>query len=135
MSSLPYPNRFRTVDALVPNPLLLPGKKHLTQPFTILGGQHLLAGSVVGVVSASGKIVLSLSAAGDGSQVPFGILAEDVNSYASDGVTALDVGAPVYVEGIFNATALAFGTGQTVALVAPILAARAIYLQNPGFSG
>jgi len=135
LSSLPYPNRFRTVDALVPNPLLLPGKKHLTQPFTILGGQRLLAGSVVGVVTASGKVVLSLSAAGDGSQVPIGILAEDVNSYAFDGVTALDVGAPVYVEGVFNATALTLGTGQTVAGITAAFAARAIYLQNPGFSG
>ena len=134
MSSLPYPNRFRTVDAIVPNPLLLPGKRHLTMPFTILGGRFLMAGSVLGQVAASGKLVLSVAAAGDGSQVPVGILAEDVNAYDFSG-SALDVGVPVYVQGMFNETALTFGAGQTIALLRNALRALGIFTMAPGFSG
>lgn len=134
MSSLPYPNRFRTVDAFVPNPLLLPGKKHLTMPYTILGGRFLMAGSVLGAVTATGKLVLSTAAAGDGSQVPVGILAEDVNAYDFAG-SALDVGAPVYVQGMFNETALVFGTGQTITLLRAALKSLGLFTMAPGFSG
>jgi hypothetical protein len=133
MSSLPT-LRIRTVDAFVPNPLLLPGMTHVTMPYTILGGRFLLAGSVLGLITASQKLVLSVAAAGDGSQVPVGILVEDVSAYDFAG-TALDVGAAVYVRGKFNETALVFGTGHSIATVRSGLWAMGIFTQAPGFSG
>jgi len=66
--------------------------------------------------------------------VPVGILAEDVNAYDFAG-SALDVGAPVYVQGMFNETALVFGTGQTITLLRAALKSLGLFTMAPGFSG
>ncbi len=69
-------------------------------------------GAVLGIVTASGKYVLSASAAGDGSQVPNAILAFDVPASAG-----ADVPAAAYFMGEFVAEKLSFGAGHTAATV------------------
>lgn len=64
------------------------------------------------VAAGSGKCVLSLAAAVDGSQVPYAILADD--TVAADGA---DIEAMVYVGGSFNSDNLTFGTGHTASSV------------------
>lgn len=107
-------------------PDLLVGGDHpiRTLGITIASGQNLLRGALLGKVTATGKFILSLSAASDGSQNPVGILGEDVNA------TGGDVVSFEYVAGDFNSRKVTFGTGHTVASVREVLHARSIYLHD-----
>lgn len=96
-----------------------------TEKATIISGQNLQRGALLGVITASGKYNLSLSAAGDGSNTPRAILAEDVD--ASGG----DKEAIVYVSGDFNQDAITYGTGHTAASVKAGLRDFNIYLHAP----
>jgi hypothetical protein len=69
-----------------------------TLPVTILSGQNLPALSVVGKVS--GKYILSVSTAGDGSEAPDGILVDAVDA------TTGDANGIIYIAGDFNYNAL-----------------------------
>jgi hypothetical protein len=80
-----------------------------TRQITLITGQNLVRGSVLGKITASGKYNLSLSAAADGSQVPAAILAEDTNASGGDKVTV------AYFGGSFDENALTFGAVHTPA--------------------
>lgn len=67
------------------------------------------------VAAGSGKYVLSIAAATDGSQNPSVILAQDCDA------TAGDAGALAYFDGTFNASSLTIGAGHTVATVTEAL--------------
>lgn len=95
-----------------------------TDDIVVLTGQGVLVrGSVLGVVTASGKAKLSASAAADGSQNPKYILAETVDT------TGGDVVAPIYKSGAFNERAVTLGTGHTIASIRDALEDRGIYLR------
>jgi hypothetical protein len=131
-----FPATAGVVDAIVFNPLWLPGHNPRFENYTILAGQNLAAGSVLGLITASGKLVLSLLAAGDGSQAPMAVLAHDIKTYDIDGVTGLDMKASVIVdEAYLNETALIIGTGHTVATVKDAFRPLGMLLRAPGFSG
>lgn len=74
------------------------------------------------ITAGSGKAVLSLAAALDGSQAPDAILAEDCD--ASGG----DKEALVYTRGDFNTNALTLGTGHTVGSIEEVLRDKGIFL-------
>lgn len=95
---------------------------------TIISGQNLTRGAVLGMITASKKLTLSLSAAVDGSQTPIGILAVDCD--ASGG----DKKAPVYFTGEFVASKCTFGAGHTATTVNDSLRANgaAIFLRDIG---
>lgn len=78
-------------------------------PITLISGQNLTRGAVLGKITASGKYNLSLSAAADGSQTPDAILAEDTNASGGDKATV------AYIRGDFDSSALTFGASHTVA--------------------
>lgn len=82
-------------------------------------------GDLVGVITATGKVIKSLSAAADGSQTPVGIAA-----HAADG-TAADVDLMVYVKGRFNSARVGYGTAHTYASVYAGLRDQGIYLEVP----
>ena len=88
---------------------------------TLITGQNLARGAVLGQITASGKYTLSLSAAADGSQTPVAILSEDTDA------TAADKEAEVYTTGDFNKDALILGTGHTLASIEAGLADRSIF--------
>ncbi len=90
----------------------------ITQPIVLLSGQNLAANAVLGRVTASGKYILSLSGASDGSQTPVAILAEAANA---DGA---DVTVPAYFTGEFDGAKLVYGTGHTAATVEASLRGR-----------
>ena len=75
---------------------------------TLAAGQSLPEGAVLGKITASGKFVLSVAAAADGSETPVGILADAVDASADDvsGITW-------YKSGQFLASNLTFGDGHT----------------------
>lgn len=77
---------------------------------TILAGQGVLnRGSVIGIITASGKGKLVAKASVDGSQAAKFILADTVDT------TAADVVAQCYQSGQFNRDALTFAADNTAA--------------------
>lgn len=127
-SRLPHPAFAGTVSAVTFNDLYMPGKDPVLAPFTIATGQTLALGSVLGAVTATGKLVLSDAAATDGSEVPFAILIEALDTTGGDKV--MDVA----VEGYFNETALVYGGGHDANSVRLPLRDRGIYLSTPRHS-
>ena len=130
-NALPHPAFAGTVSALVYDKMILPGKHEVRVPFQIAGGQVLAMGSVLGAVTATGKLILSLAAAVDGSQVPIAILVEDLDTTQNGNA---DVNHSVYVEGKFNETALVYGTGHTANTCRLPLRNVGIYLEIARYS-
>lgn len=95
----------------------------VTESVTVISGQNLKRGSVLGKISASGKVNLSLAAADDGSQNVYAVLAEDVDATGGDKV------ATAYLSGEFVASEITFGTGHTAASTRAALRDINIYLR------
>lgn len=114
---------FRTEGTYAPDKLIA-GNAHLLvgRKVTIISGQNLARGAVLGKITASGKYNLSLSGASDGSQTPDLILAENCDASSGDKV------ALAYARGDFNANALTLGTAHTVASITEGLRAKGITL-------
>ncbi len=83
----------------------------IVRTFTLASGQNYPRGAVLGKITANGQLTLSASAANDGSQTAYAVLAKDCDATAG-ATTGL-----VYVSGNFTAQALKLGVGQTVASV------------------
>ena len=96
-----------------------------TDSITILSGENLQRGALLGRITASGKYILSLSAAGDGSETPEAILLEDCDASSGDKV------APIALTGQFNDNKVTFGTGHTAASVKAGLRDKGIFLKSP----
>jgi len=105
-----------------PDQLLAGETPPVSRKVTILDGQDLTRGAVLGKITASGKYILSLSAAGDGSEVPDAILAEDATA---DGA---DAEAMAYFRADVNENSLTIGTGHTAASIREGLRAKGIFL-------
>lgn len=86
---------------------LLAGGEILSRAITLVSGQNLLRGAVLGKITASGKYNLSLAAANDGSETPDLILAEDTDASGGDKQTV------AYFLGNFVESRLTIGTGHT----------------------
>lgn len=104
-------------NLLAGNAELLVGRK-----VTILTGEVIPRGTVLGKITASGKYVKSLAVANDGSEVPDLILAEDVDA------TGADKTALAYARGDFTTQALTIGAGHTAASITEGLRAKGITL-------
>lgn len=129
------PAKYGVVDSIVHNTLFLPGAKPEFKNYVLKGGQKLKANSVLGRVTATGKLVLSKAAAGDGSQNPIAILTQAVNTYDVDGVTARDTPMSVVVRATVNGAALVLGDGHTLATVDEPLRVAGILVGNAVYSG
>lgn len=79
----------------------------VTAAGTILSGNNLTRGTVLGKITASGKLIAVDSAAADGSQTPYAILAQDTDA------SGADTTAPLYLSGEFNEGELTFGGADT----------------------
>lgn len=111
-----------TSYAYTPEVIRISDHPEYTLPVTILSGQNLAAGAVIGKVTASGKYILSLSAAEDGSETPIAILMEAVDASGGD-----VVGRAWFAVGA-DQNKLTFGTGHTADSVRLDLSARGIFL-------
>ena len=114
-----------TSETYSPSDLIAGHSQIITKEVTILSGQNLVAGALLGKITASGKYILSLSAATDGSEVPDAILSEAAN--ASSG----DLKRIVYIAGEFNENKMIFGTGHTASSVRHVLRDMGIFLKAP----
>lgn len=90
----------------------------------VLDTGNLSRGAVLGKITATGKYVLSASAAVDGSQTPAAILAEDADATDGDKVTV------AYLTGEFNTAALTLGAGHTIASITAGLRDQGIFLKT-----
>jgi hypothetical protein len=90
----------------------------------IIDTGNLARGALLGQIDATGKYVLSLAAATDGSEDPVAILLEPVDA------TSGDKEAAIAIAGRFNSGAITFGTGHTAASVDKVLRDRGIYLET-----
>jgi len=108
-----------------PDDLIVGDMPVFSEPETIAAGQNLARGSVLGRVTASKKLILSLLAASDGSQTPVAILVAATD--ASGG----DVSAPVYKAGHFDETKLVYGAGHTAETVKLAFGGKGIFLREP----
>lgn len=113
---------FGAGDSLTPDNLLVGEQTTRTQAITLITGQNLLRGSLLGKITASGKYTLSLSASGDGSQTPDAILVHDTDATASDKITI------AYFTGGFNENRVTFGTGHTISSTKEGLRIKDIHL-------
>jgi hypothetical protein len=96
----------------------------VTDGGTLVSGQNLIRGALLGKITASGKLTLALSASSDGSQTPYAILAEDTNASAGDAACT------IYTVGEFNPNAMTFGTGITAASAKDTLRDAGIILKT-----
>lgn len=100
----------------------------LAQKYTLENNAVLTRGMLVGAMTVGGGVKQSASAAGDGTQTPIGICAEDADETA--GATEV----MVFVRGSFNAREverLLGATGHTIAAVREGLRDKGIYLEWP----
>jgi hypothetical protein len=79
-------------------------------------------GTVLGKITASGKLIPSASAAADGSQTPYAVAAEDVDT------TNADADGVAYLAATLNQNSLVYGAGHTAATVFDPLRAVDIHL-------
>jgi hypothetical protein len=104
--------------------LIAGAQKHLVNlPATIILGQNIVRGTLLGKITASGKLKLATVEAVDGSQNPFAIAAEDVDA------TLADTLSTVYVEGEFNDTGVTFDYDENADDWRAACAAVGIYLR------
>ncbi len=85
----------------------------------------LVRGTVLGMITASGKYGISLTASSDGSETPRAILVRDADP------SGADVLASIYDEGEFNEDTLVYGTGHDADGVWEDLRAVGIHLKDP----
>lgn len=109
-------------DSTTRDNLLAGERAPIARQITLISGQNLARGAVLGKITASGKYTLSLSASADGSQTPDLILAEDTDASSADVVTV------AYEAGVFNENELDIGTGHTADSIREGLRAKGIYL-------
>lgn len=93
---------------------------------TIGTAADLVAGAVLGRITATGKYILSLTAAEDGSQTPAAILLTDAAAASADAP------AIILLSGAVDSAKLTFGTAHTAATVEAAfrVAGRPIFLKS-----
>lgn len=120
MSMAPF---IQTFDQHVDN-LIYGSEPIITEAAVVAAGEEFSRGAVLGRVTEGGALKLSLSGASDGSQTPYAIAADDVDS---GDATARTI---VYVKGHFNSRALSLGTGHAVASITAGLRTLGIFLSE-----
>ena len=95
-------------ETYTPDNLMDPTFPHISGQETILTGNNLTRGTVLGKVTASGKCVAVDDSNSDGSQTAYAILAEDTDA------TSADKTAPVFLVGHFNENELTFGDDDDI---------------------
>ncbi|CAM4111429.1 head decoration protein [Mesobacillus thioparans] len=97
----------------------------LVNGVTLASGQGVVKrGAVVGIVTASGLAQLVDKTKADGTQNPFGILTDDVDTENGTVTTT------AYVSGLFNPLALTFGGTDSVSDHKAKLRELGIYLKE-----
>lgn len=108
------------------NDIIADARNIFTRSVTLVSGQNVVRGAVLGKITSGGKYNLSLSGAGDGSNTPVAIAAEDMDASGGDKTIQ------VYLRGDFKENMLTFGTAHTAASTFEALARIGICLHKVG---
>ena len=131
---------FRSVDALVHNQLYLAPYTVRFSQETLSLGYQFMPGTVLGLITATGLLVPCVKTVSDGSQVPYGVIVEFVDTTVATG-TGINTNFAVVVSAHFNYTALTIDVswGATIDLawnaIKPQLRNVAITGDFPSYSG
>jgi hypothetical protein len=118
---------FTSQGQLYPENLIAGEYPRITRKVIVGTGANLVAGAVLGKITATGKYILSASAAVDGSQLPDAILTEDAAALS------VDVQAVAILTGEINELVLTLGAGHTLASIRDGLRNKSIFLtKNQG---
>ncbi|MDX8384667.1 MAG: head decoration protein [Ghiorsea sp.] len=111
------------------NDALLASDDAITDTGIAAISQTLLRGQLLGMITATSELVAIAPAAADGSQNPYGILADNIDTTAagSAGGVAAASACAVYVAGAFKASAL---TGYVAATHKGALRNLNIYIKT-----
>jgi hypothetical protein len=90
----------KTDEAFTQEQVIIGVSDVITRPETYKSGADVVALTVLGRITASGKLIKSVNTASDGSQTPVAIAVADVASASADKV------GPAYIAGEFNVDAL-----------------------------
>jgi hypothetical protein len=120
----PYnPSASLTSETSTPDGLIAGDAGSITsRKVTLISGENVVRGAVLGKIAASGKYNLSLSAAVDGSETPEAIAAQDCDASAADAECL------VYETGRFSEGALTLGAAHTVDSIREGLRTKGIHL-------
>lgn len=110
--------------SIVPH-LLAGAGAYTTRKVTLVSGQNVEAGTVLGKITTGGKYTTSLSASSDGSQTPDMIAAQDCDASGGDKEMLVFETADSLV-----ATALTIGTGHTLASIREGLRAKGLLIDD-----
>ena len=110
--------------AFAPDNLIAGEFPRVTRIVIVTGAALLSRGAVLGQIDADGRFQLSDTSLTNGAETPEAILAEDVDA------TSGDVQAHVYLAGEFNAAALTFGPGHSLASILITFRERSIFLRS-----
>ncbi len=124
MSRVGIASGFNADGSITPDNLLSGEFPRLSRIVTVMGQATLIAGTVLGKITADGRYRISETASRDGSEQPDAILAEAID--LSHG----DVQASVYLTGEFNSNALTLGNGHTLASVTSACRMRSIFFRS-----
>ena len=105
-------------------PSLLAFGPYSTRQITLLSGQNLKAGTLLGKITTGGKYTESTATAIDGSETPDLVLAEDCDASSGDKVTL------AYETGGFNVDEMTIHVTHTVASIREGLRLKGILLAN-----
>lgn len=119
----PTAEGFTSQGSTAPDSLIAGEYPRVTRMVTVTGGDWT-RGTLMGVITASGKYTKSVAAAVDGSEVPDSVL--DADTAAAGG----DKTAAVNLTGEFNEALLVLGAGHTVASVRQGLRKIGIFLRK-----
>lgn len=113
-------------DTFIPDQLLSGPLQVVSDTVTVLTGATATykRGTVLGVVTASGKYTLSVATASDGSQVPKAILADDVNATSADAL------AGVYLMAEINQNRITFDPSWTLPTLKTALRPFGLFLRD-----
>lgn len=111
-------------DTFIPDQLLSGPLQVVSDTVTIKAGATYKRGTVLGMVTASGKYTLSVATETDGSEIPQAILADDVNA------SAVDTLAGVYLMAEINQNRITFDPSWTLATLKPALRPYGIFLRD-----
>lgn len=114
-----------TIGNYEPNNLFAGAVSNIvSEGITLKSGQAYLKGTVLGLIESEGKATIVDSSQTDGTERPYGILADNVDATEEDKV------AVVYLTGEFNENALIFGGTDTAETHKTTLREMGIFLKK-----
>jgi hypothetical protein len=103
--------------------LVIGDDQPVTKEYTLIAGQNLVRGTLLGQISASKKLTQWDTGSADGSEDPHSILIDDTDAVADSRIG-------VYAKGVYNKAAIIIGTGEDIEDAVEPLRSLAIVLKN-----